>query len=316
MDEEKIGKLVAVVMEHLQSDEDNLKAAVDIAIDFSKLNSIAPEILLDYCSNFGSNGTYAPAYVFAKAAASLSEGKIKAGACCNVGLASHYMGRNEDAEVQYKMAMGLDPDNANAHGAYSFLLFDIGKDKRALAEIKTASRIFREKDNNVMEHLALAWLYEQYAERYYKKGNAQKEKKGRTGGHFRKSGEYAELAGDEYIMANKYVGDEGKGLYLSQGYTLKERSEIRRLEFSFLDEIGSRMRNLHLDRYDIAKFELIMDGVKCAAGYYEKAAKHSPKKNAQCDVCSNCMSALGSMLDYMLSIIHQRAVPELSEKNQ
>jgi len=335
-------------MEQLQSDEDNLKAAVDIAIDFSKLNSIAPEILLDYCLNFGSNGAYAPAYVFAKAAASLSEGKTKAGACYNAGLTSYYMGRNEDAEVQYKMALGLDPDDvnthsnygillynigrnedaevqykmalgldsnyANAHGAYGFLLFDIGDDKRALAEIKTASRIFKEKDDNVMEHLVLAWLYERYAERYYKKGNAQKEKKGRTGGHFRKSGKYAKLAGDEYIMANKYVGDEGKGLYLSQGYTLKGRSEIRRLEFSFRDEIGLRMRNLQRDDYDKAKFEKIMDGVKNAACYYEKAAKHSPKRNAQCDACSNCMSALGSMLDYMLSIIHQRAVLELSKK--
>ena len=165
-----------------------------------------------------------------------------------------------------------------------------------------------------MEHLALAWLYERFAERYYKKGNARKEKTNRSGGYFRKSGEYAGLAGYEYIEAGKHAEDKGKSLYLSQGYTLKGRSEIRKLEFSLWDKIRLHMRNLQRYDYDIAKFELIMDGVKDAAGYYKEAAKHSPERDPQCDTCSNCMSALGSMLDYMLSVIHQKAVPELGEK--
>ena len=348
MDEDKIDKLLEAITEQFQSDEDNLNVAVDIAIDFSKLNSIAPEILLKFSSAYGSNGNYAPAYVFAKAATNLSKGKTKADACYNAGLSLDHMGRNDEAEKQYKIALGIDPNSANihsaygtllrqmgrneeaeeqykkalsldpnhlnAHGAYGLLLFAVGKKKKALAEIKTASRLFREKDDNVMEHLVLAWLYERYAERYYKRGTAQKEKNEKSGGYFKKSGEYAGLAGDEYIMASEYVGDEVKGLYLSQGYTLKGRSKTRRLELSRWDEKWLRMWNLRRDDYDIAKFEHIMDGLKDAAGCYKKAAGHSPERNPQCDTCSNCMSALGSMLDYMLSIIHQKAVPELSEK--
>ena len=552
MDEGKTDKLVAAVMEQLQSDEDNLNAAVDIAIDFSKQNSVSPEILIELSSTFGSNGTYAPAYVLAKAASNLSEGEMKANACNNAGLASSYMGHNEEAKEQYKIALGIDPNNAsahsnygdllketgrneeaeeqykialdidpnnanthsnygvflneigrneeaeeqykialdidpnnanihynygillnetgrdeeaeeqykialdidpnnvnthsnygvllndigrneeaeeqykialdidpnnvnthynygillnetgrdeeaeeqykialdinpknvktrsnygnllkdigrdeeaeeqykiamdidpnhvnthsnygnllnkvgrneeaeeqykialdidpnhvNAHGAYGLFLFAAGKEKKALEETKTASRLFGEKDDNIMEHLALAWLYERYAERYYKKGNAQKEKKERTGGYFRKSGEYAGLAGDEYIEASKHAEDKGKSLYLNWGYTLKGRSEIRRLELSFQDKIKLSMRNLRRDDYDIAKFELIMDGVQNAANYYKKSAKHSPIRDIQCDACSKCMSVLSSILGYMLATIRYKTVPELSVK--
>lgn len=516
MDEDKIDKLVTAVMKQLQSDEDNLNAAVDIAIDFSKQNSIAPEILIELSSNFGSNDTYAPAYVFAKAAANLSEGKTKANACYNAGLASSYMGQNEEAEVQYKkalyldtnrasthsdygnilikmrrneeaeiqykkalslnpnhvnahsnygqllsemrrneeaevqykkaldldpnnadthynygihlsetgrneeaegqykkalvldpnnanthynygvilnemgrnketevqykkaltldsnharahsnygvlliemgrneeaeeqckmalsldpnninthynyglllskngrnrdaeeqykIALSLDPNHVNAHGAYGVLLFNIGEDKKALAKTKIASRLFSEKGDNIMEHLALAWLYERYAERYYKRGNARKEKKKKSGGYFRKSGKYAGLAGDEYIETGKHVKDEGKGLYLSQGYTLKGRSEIRILELSFQDKIKLRMRNLRRNNYDIAKFELIMNGIQNAANYYKKSAKHSPIRDIQCDACSKCMSVLSSMLGYMLATIPTRKYQNLT----
>ena len=552
MDKEKVDKIVAAVMEQLQSDEDNLNAAVNIAIDFSEKNSIAPEILIELSSTFGSNNAYAPAYVFAKAVANLSEGKIKVDACSNAGAAAYSLGRNEEAEEQYKIALSLnpndvnthsnyglllkemgrndeaeeqykmvlfldsnnvnthynygnllsemgqneeaeeqykialsldpnnvnthsnygvhlsemgrndeaeeqykialsldpsdvkthsnygivlyktgrneeaeeqykkalsldpnaadvhynygfllnemgqtdkaegqykkalsldpnhasaysnygvllsemgrnreaegqykkalsldpnivnthynygvllrkmgrnreaegqdkkaldlDPNHINAHGAYGFLLFNIGEDKKALAEIKIASQLFRKKGNNFMEHFALAWLYEKYADKYYKRGNARKEKNKKSGGNFKKSGEYAELAADEYIMASEYAGDEGKGLYLSQGSTLKGRAEIRRLEFSFRDIIRLRIRNLRNDDYDVAKFELIMNGVQNAANYYKKSAKHSPIRDIQCDACSKCMSVLSSILGYMLATIRYKTVPELSVK--
>ena len=230
----------------------------------------------------------------------------------NYGFILTQTGRNKEAEVQYKKVLELDPNDANAHGAYGFLLFDIGDDKKALAEMKIASRLFRDKDDNIMEHLVLAWLYERYAKRYYKRGTAQKEKNEKSGGHFKKSGVYAGLAGDEYIEASKHAGDEGKKLYLSQGYTLKGRSEIRKLELSFIDKIGLWMRNLR--RYDIVNFERIMDGVDNAANYYKESAKNSPKRNIQCDACANCMSVLSNILDYVKATIHYNEVSELSVK--
>ena len=232
----------------------------------------------------------------------------------NYGNLLKQTGRNEEAEEQYKTALVLDPNDANTHGAYGLLLFATGDEKKALSEIKTASQLFAEKGDNVMEHLAMAWLYERYAERYYERGNALKEKKKKSGGYFRKSGEYAKCAGDKYIKAGEHAGDKGKSLYMSRGYTFLGKSEIRRLELSFQDKIGLRMRNLQRDDYDIAKFELIMDGVKDASGYYKKAAEYSPKKNTQCDACSSCMSVLSSILDYMLLVIHQKQEPELNDK--
>ena len=533
MDEDKRDKLVAAVTEQLQSDEDNLNAAIDIAIDFSKQNSITPKILLVLSSSFGLKGIYKVLYVFAKAAASLSEGKTKAAACFQAGTAAHLIGRNKEAEEQYKMALALDPNyadihynygnllnkmggrnaeaeeqykmtlaldpndvsahynygnllnemggrnaeaeeqykialaldpndadihsnygnllnsmggrnaeaeeqykialsldpndadihsnygnllnevkrneeaeeqykialsldsnhvsthynygnllnevgynaeaeeqykialaltpnhvsthsnygnllnevgfnaeaeeqykialsldpnHANAHGAYGLLLFAMGKEKKALKEIKIASRLFSEKDDNVMEHLTLAWLYEKYADKYYNKGKKQQdenERKGKNkkfGGYFRKSGKYAERAGDEYIEAGKHAEDKRKRLYLSQGNTLKGHSEIRKLDLSRWDKFRLHIQNLRhynhtIWRHDIPKFILIIDGIEKAADYYKEAAEYSDKEKQQCDACSSGMSILSSILDYMLDVISKTgAPPDLSAK--
>lgn len=159
-----------------------------------------------------------------------------------------------------------------------------------------------------MEHLAMAWLFEQYTEKYYERGRLRNANKKKSKGNFKKSGIYARLAGDEYISAAEYSGEKARELSLTQGYTLLGRSEIRRLELSFFE--GIRLRLQHLHSYDIAKFERIMDGVKNASNYYKKAAEHSPERDPQCDACSKCMTTLSSILDYMLAIIHQRGVPE------
>jgi len=99
---------------------------------------------------------------------------------------------------------------------------------------------------------------------------------------------------------------------LTQGYTLMGRSEVRRLELSFLESIQFRIK--HLQNYDIAKFERIMDGVKNASNYYRKAAEHSPERNPQCDACAKCMTTLGSVLDNMLVVIHQKGVSDTVHK--
>jgi len=482
MDDEKLKRLLKIVAEQLQSDKDNLTAATDITVDFSIENSISPEKLLSLIPSFVPNGFYEAAYALSEAAASLSTGHTQANAYCGAGLALTFMGRTDEAEAQYKLALAADPNNvathsnyglflqeserteeaevqyklalaadpnnvathynygtflkesgrtdgaeaqyklalaadpnhvathsnyglllkesgrtdeaeaqyklalaadpndvathsnyglllqesgrideaeaqyklalaadpndvathsnyglllqesgrtdeaeaqyklalaadpndANSHGAYSILHFINDDDKKASEEMKTASQLFKEKGDKVMEHLAMAWLFERYTEKYYKKGCLRNAKKKKSKGNFKKSGIYARLAGDEYINAAEYTGEKARELYLTQGYTLMGRSEIRRLELSFLESIRLRLRHLH--SYDIAKFERIMDGVKNASNYYKKAAEHSPERDPQCDACSKCMTTLSSILDFMLAIIHQRGVSETIPK--
>jgi len=280
MDDEKIKRLLEIVTEQLQSDKDNLTAALDIVVDFSKENSISPEILLSLVPSFVPNGFYEAAYALSEAAASLSTGHIQTNAYCSAGLALTFMGRTEEAEAQYKLALAVDPNHANSHGAYGILLFINGDTKKALEEVKIASKLFKEKGDKVMEHLAMAWLFERCTEKYYEKGCLRNAKKKKSKGNFKKSGIYARLAGNEYINAAEYAGEKMRELSLTQGYTLLGRSEIRRLELSFLE--GIRLRLQHLHSYDIAKFERIMDGVKNASNYYKKAAEHSPERDPQC----------------------------------
>jgi hypothetical protein len=177
-----------------------------------------------------------------------------------------------------------------------------------LEEIKIASQLFGKKDDKVMEHLALAWFFEEFTNKFYEKGCLRNAKKKKSKGNFNKSGRYAGLAGEKYIRASEYAEEKARELYLTQGYTLMGRSEVRRLELSFLEIIQFRIK--HLQNYDIAKFERIMDGVKNASNYYRKAAEHSPERNPQCDACAKCMTMLGSVLDNMLAVIHQKGLSD------
>ena len=234
----------------------------------------------------------------------------------NYGILLQESGRMDEAEEQYKAALAADPDDANSHGAYGLLLFINNENKKALEETKIASQLFKEKGDKVMEHLAMAWLFERYTEKYYEKGCLRNAKMKKSKGNFKKSGIYARLAGDEYINAAEYAGEKARGLYLTQGNTLLGRSEIRRLELSFFESIRLRLQHLH--NYDIAKFARIMVGVKEASNYYKKAAEHSPERDPQCDACSKCMMTLSSILDSMFAIIHQivvsETIPKLDDK--
>ena len=312
MDEQKIKEFIEIVVNQIKSDKDNLDLAIDIAIDFLNKNSIQAEILLGLSTRFGIDNFHEAAYVLSKVAANFSIGKTQATAHYNAGLASTFLGRMDEAEDQYKAALAADPNHANAHGAYGLLLFIDNNNKKALEETKIASQLFKEKGDKVMEHLAMAWLFERYTEKYYKKGCLRNARKKKSKGNFKKSGIYARLAGNEYISAAEYAGKKASELYLTQGYTLMGRSEIRSLELPFLE--GIRLRIQHLHNYDIAKFERIMDGVKNASNYYKKAAEHSPERDPQCDACSKSMTTLSSILDFMLAIIHQRGVPETIPK--
>jgi tetratricopeptide (TPR) repeat protein len=223
----------------------------------------------------------------------------------NYGILLSDMGRLEEAEEQYKLALESDPNEPNSHGAYSLLLFSKSLEDKAINEMKMASRLFRENGDKVKEHLSLAWLYEEFANKYYNSKD------------YKKSGEYADKSGDEYIEAGKQAGESFKDTSLTKGYTLKGRAKIRKLEIKtpFYKDIIKRIWNK--ETYEIEKFTKIIDCIMDASKFYEKAAeasKGSPKDNQLCNACSISMSCLSEMLDYMLAVIKQEKIPELEDK--
>ncbi|MCD4843431.1 MAG: hypothetical protein K8R25_02985, partial [Methanosarcinales archaeon] len=111
-----------------------------------------------------------------------------------------------------------------------------------------------------------------------------------------------------------YAEKKQKQLYLTEGYTLKGQSEIRKLEAFWWEKIRLRMRHPQRYDYDIAEFTRMIDGIKNASEYYKNASEYSLEKNPQCVACSNCMSILSSVLDYILAITHQQVVSTLEVK--
>ena len=202
------------------------------------------------------------------------------------------MGCFEEAENEYKLAIKLDPEFPNSHGAYGSFLFYINSEKKAIEETVIASRLYREKGDLITEHLCLAWLYEQFASKYYDLGNYQK------------SGKYAELSGDEYIAAGNHAGEKLKSTSLIKGYTLKGRAKIRKLKIN-LPFMKEHLRDsFEIEALMTSKHStLIMDCLADASNYYEMAADLSPERNHMCNACSASMLCLSDMLDYMFKVI-------------
>ena len=139
-------------------------------------------------------------------------------------------------------------------------------ESKAIEETEIASRLFGESGNRVKEHLSLAWLYEEFVNKYYNLKD------------YKKSGKYAEISGDEYIEAGKQAGDQFKGTFLTKGYALKGRAEIRTLEIKtpFYKDLFKRIWNRN--SHEIEKFMEVIDCIMDASRCYEKAAEASSKR--------------------------------------
>ncbi len=138
MGNDPIEELLEIVVEYLQSEEGNLSGAVDLAVNFSTKNSIPSDLLLAQSSFCGAKGSYELAYVFAKTTASSSTGSTKADALCNAGVTSVFMGRQGEAEEQYKMALEADPKHVATHYNYGNLLSEMRRQKEAEEQYKMA----------------------------------------------------------------------------------------------------------------------------------------------------------------------------------
>ncbi|AKJ38014.1 tetratricopeptide repeat protein [Methanosarcina barkeri] len=206
------------------------------------------------------------------------------------GLLLFNMERIEESEEQFKRAIRLSPSIPDSHIAYSILLLFKELEEDAIEEMKEASRAFREKGDEIREHLVLAWLYEKLADIYY------------LSIKYQESGQYAEMAGNEFIEASKQAGEDFKRTSLTKGYTLKGRAEIRKLDLPDLQP-----------PYNIKMCTKVMKGIYHASEYYKKAAEVSPEENQICNACSLSMRCLSEMLDNMLLLVEPepKKTPEI-----
>jgi len=207
---------------------------------------------------------------------------------CNYGNFLKEIGRMEEAKEQYEIAIKLEYNSPSIYSAYGLLLLSMNLEGEAIKEIKIASRLFGKNGDKVKEHLSLAWLYEELANKYYKLKD------------YKKSGEYAEVSGAEYIEAGKQAGEKSKDISFTRGFILKGKAEIRKLELQ--------------PPYNIENFIEVINGIYDASYFYRKAAEVSPKENEIYNACSVSMLCLSEMLDYMLAVINQKNVPRLEEE--
>ena len=230
----------------------------------------------------------------------------------NYGILLKELGRLDEAEHEYQSALAIDPKHANAHGAYGIVLFENNDTKKSLEETNLASSLFKEEGNKVMEHLSLAWINELIADRYYEEGINRKKSKGKSGGSFRKSGQYASIAGDEYLLAGEYAEDKRKDLYLTKGYTLKGRAAIRQLDLPQFASFKLKLKSI-LHPHSYLELRLILSGIHKAADNYEKVAEISAEEKSICLACCKCMRILSEVLDFVQAATIQSKVLDIHE---
>jgi tetratricopeptide (TPR) repeat protein len=201
MEEKQAKELTEIAVKNIKFEKDDLDGTVDVVTNFSKENSISPDLLLKISKYYISNEKYTFAYIFAKASSNLSIGNVKATAHYNAGVASilmnhkeeaemqyklaleanpkhvathrnygtllREMGRNEEAEKHYKIAIELDPNEPDSHVAYGILLLLKNLESKAIEETRIASKLFGEKGDKINEHIPIACLHEILYNKYY-----------------------------------------------------------------------------------------------------------------------------------------------------
>ncbi|NJD51490.1 MAG: tetratricopeptide repeat protein [Candidatus Methanoperedens sp.] len=116
----------------------DLDACVEEAVWAAEEMGIKVEKLMVLSTQAGMGGIHAFAYVLALAAERSLEGKAKAGAYCNAGVAAGFLGRKEQEEQHYKKAIAANPNIAEAHSNYANLLSELDRKTEAEEHYKQA----------------------------------------------------------------------------------------------------------------------------------------------------------------------------------
>jgi len=211
-----------------------------------------------------------------------------AAAHSNYAILLSELDRKPEAEEHYKLAIAANPNLAEAHGAYSFLLIDIDRREEAQEHIETASDLFFKAGRVTDSHLAKAWFYQAYSEK-----NINRKR-------FKESSSDANEAGEEYFRSARSAEGDFKENLIMEGNVLKAKSFIRKIpEKSWYKKIYytfGRNPDIH---------ELI-ENLKNAAIYYEKASvcpAGERKRKEVCNACSFSMNVFSETLNAMSSFI-------------
>ncbi len=118
----------------------DLNACVEEAARLAEEMGIGAGELMELSTDRGMNSRYDFAYVLALAAAQGLEGKGKAGAYYNAGLAAHYLKKVEKAEQCYKISIYGDPKLAVAHSGWAYVQH-LEQHNRAKKEFEQAHKL-------------------------------------------------------------------------------------------------------------------------------------------------------------------------------
>ncbi len=147
----EITELIECVLHAMRSTKGNgnIENVINLATNFSIKKSISPNHLFRISASYESNKSYDLAYIFARSAANISTGNLKATAHYNAGTFSVLMGHKDEAERQYKLALASDPNITGAHINYGVILREMGKREEAEEQFKLAIKLDPE---NVTAH--------------------------------------------------------------------------------------------------------------------------------------------------------------------
>ncbi len=194
------------------------------------------------------------------------------------------MGRKTEAEKHYIKAILINPKIASAHAGYGLLLIEYNKREDSWKEIELASEIFKETGRITETHLTKAFFHQEYSEKNLKRKN------------YSESGKDADKAGEEYLKAAETAEGSLKDNLTLQGNVLKARSFVRKIPAKSWYKIYYRFgKNPYISE--------LVDNLKNAAIYYEKASLCPVGERDVCNACNSAISVFSEALSAMSAFI-------------
>ena len=186
---------------------------------------------------------------------------------------------------------GVESDNskvtrvyglAEAHAVYGYLLIDDGKRDVAISEIESASELFKETGRITQSHLAKAWFYQRYSEKYFN----QKE--------YLKSSDNANKASAEYFKAAETAEGNLIDILKLQGNILKAKYFMRKIPPKpWYNKIHRKLGK----KPNISEF---VSNLQNAAIWYQKASL-CPVDGKK-DICTACYLSISTFSEVLSAI--------------
>ncbi|MDD4497837.1 MAG: tetratricopeptide repeat protein, partial [Methanosarcinaceae archaeon] len=128
-----ISTLIACV-----ASNDDLESAIDFAVDFAARYSIIPKTLFELTSICEKEEMFREKYVFARACAASSDGKLREDAYLLAGDTALFLKQKDRALQDYLTALSLNPENPEALSRQGFTLTELERPEEALRVLEKA----------------------------------------------------------------------------------------------------------------------------------------------------------------------------------